>query len=81
MKRGLFIILICFSIMLISPITAKADLVFESEDEISSIYEEESEDAEEEASGILLVIGGLVLVIAVITGILIWIFYGKKRKS
>lgn len=81
MKKGIFTLLIFFSILLVSPMAVKADLIFEPEDEISSVYEENMDEPEEDPQNIPLLIGGLVFVVVIVTGILIWFFYGRKKKS
>lgn len=81
MKKGIFTVLLFFLILMISPVAAKADLVYEPEEEISSIDENESENSDEDTISLPLIIGGLVLILVIVTGILIWFFFGTKPKS
>ena len=80
MKKGIFTVLICFIIFLFSPVTAKADVIFEPEEPIVSVLGNESGESEIESTGIFLIVGGLVAVVVIVTGILIWVFFNRKRK-
>lgn len=80
MKKGIFTVLICFLIFLFSPVTAKADVIFEPEEAIVSTLGNESGESEKDTNGIFLIVGGLVAMVVIVTGILIWVFFNRKRE-
>lgn len=81
MKKSIFTVLLCFMVLLLCPASAKADLVYEPGDEISSELGETDGDEAKEKPYILVITWVLVAALVVVTGILIWFFFGRNKKK